>query len=104
MYSTSTGLGQPSTTNYDWMYDPATPNASNYLSPELLSRLKIEDFCSRATRALYGSRFNMQATLGGDDRSSIYQVLEQEICQLELNTMSTLTSGSNSSPVISFKH
>lgn len=77
--SVATGLGQPSTTKYDWSLEQRKSWRS-YLPEELSYRLRIENFCERVSQALYGSS---SFTTENSERLGRFQLLTQEFLQLE---------------------
>ncbi|KAH7351359.1 C6 zinc finger domain protein, partial [Rhexocercosporidium sp. MPI-PUGE-AT-0058] len=82
--SVATGLGLPSTTRYECLMEPKLMTASyRALDEPLASRLRIELFCDRVTEALYKNPSHEKATGNTNERSGRFNLLSQELIQLE---------------------
>lgn len=85
----ATGLGQPSSTKYDWSLEPKTVGSSHRILPDpLASRLRIENFCDRATQSLYDGTFRLTGTGDVNEKFGRFNLLNQELHQLELDFIS----------------
>ncbi|KAH6707801.1 hypothetical protein BKA61DRAFT_491032 [Leptodontidium sp. MPI-SDFR-AT-0119] len=82
--SVATGLGLPSTTRYECLIEPKLVTVSyRTLIEPLATRLRIEIFCGRVTEALYDSPFYEKTTGNTNERSDRFNLLNQELLQLE---------------------
>lgn len=80
----ATGYGQPPSTIYDWALEPASLKDADYhLSADLNTRLRIEKYCDRVTKALYSSKPE-PAEFISTEKLVIAQVLESELQEMEV--------------------
>ncbi|KAI9821069.1 MAG: hypothetical protein M1827_003802 [Pycnora praestabilis] len=92
--SVGTGYGQPVTTLYDWTLDSNGAKEASYKLPEELeSRLQIEIFCDKVTKALYSNRRDPVGLSRDDQRVALTTLLVREFEELEENL------GDNISPI-----
>ena len=89
-HSVATGYGQPSITTHEWIPESVIKDK---VSDALASRLRIERFCDRVTKALYSNE-SSQASLSADKNvfGSI-NLLNQEFHRLEMELCNDSTSG-----------
>ncbi|KAI9927990.1 hypothetical protein MW887_002842 [Aspergillus wentii] len=81
----ATGYGQPPGTIYDWALEPASLRDADYHLPEdLHTRLRIEKFCDRVTKALYSSKPE-PAEFISSEKLLIVQLLENELKEMEMD-------------------
>jgi hypothetical protein len=89
--SVATGYGQPATTIYDWVLEPASLRDADYRLPdELAIRLRIEKFCDRVTKALYSSKPEPAEFISAD-KLMVVQILESELNEMEADFGSDLS-------------
>ncbi|CAG8314972.1 unnamed protein product [Penicillium salamii] len=80
----STGYGQPSSTLYDWTLSSSDSLDPNFKLPEdLRTRLEIEKFCDRITRALYTNRRDPVGLTSDHERSTMISFLSRDFDELE---------------------
>lgn len=80
----STGYGQPSSTLYDWTLSSSDSLDSNFKLPEdLRTRLEIEKFCDKITRALYTNRRDPVGLTNDHERSTMISFLSRDFDELE---------------------
>ncbi|RAH71454.1 transcription factor domain-containing protein [Aspergillus aculeatinus CBS 121060] len=81
----ATGYGQPPSTIYDWALEPASLRDADYHpSHDLMTRLRIEKFCDRVTKALYSSKPD-PAEFISSEKLLIVQLLENELRDMEVD-------------------
>ncbi|KAI9641545.1 hypothetical protein NHQ30_010357 [Ciborinia camelliae] len=82
--SVSTSNGQPTITIYDWGLGDGLEQNSEILPPGIKHRLKIEKFCQRVYKTLYGNSSEVTGVLSDiDEQSSVTNMLERQYQQLE---------------------
>lgn len=82
--SVATGYGQPPSTIYDWALEPASLRDADYRLPDdLATRLRIEKFCDRVTKALYSSKPEPGEFISAD-KLVVVQVLESELRDMDV--------------------
>lgn len=82
--SVATGYGQPPSTIYDWALEPASLRDADYRLPDdLATRLRIEKFCDRVTKALYSSKPEPAEFISAD-KLVVVQVLESELRDMDV--------------------
>ena len=80
----STGYGQPSSTLYDWTLSSSDSLDPNFKLPgDLRTRLEIEKFCDRITRALYTNRRDPVGLTSDHERSTMISFLSRDFDELE---------------------
>lgn len=80
----STGYGQPSSTLYDWTLSSSDALDPNFKLPEeLRTRLEIEKFCDKITRALYTNRRDPVGLTSDHERSTMISFLSRDFDELE---------------------
>lgn len=80
----STGYGQPPSTLYDWTLSSSDSQDPNFkLSGEIQSRLEIEKFCDRITRALYTNRRDPVGLTSDQERTIMISFLTRDFDELE---------------------
>ncbi|GJP96423.1 transcriptional regulator family: Fungal Specific TF [Aspergillus niger] len=80
----ATGYGQPPSTIYDWALEPASLRDADYHpSEDLKTRLRIEKFCDRVTKALYSSKPDPVEFISSE-KLLIVQLLENELRDMEV--------------------
>ncbi|KAJ5202131.1 transcriptional regulator family: Fungal Specific TF [Penicillium cinerascens] len=80
----ATGYGQPPSTIYDWALEPPSLKDADYRLPEdLMTRLRIEKFCDRVTKALYSSKPEPGEFISAE-KLVIVQILETELRDIEV--------------------
>ncbi|KAF4769229.1 hypothetical protein HAV15_008951 [Penicillium sp. str.  len=80
----ATGYGQPPSTIYDWALEPASLRDADYRLPDdLATRLRIEKFCDRVTKALYSSKPEPAEFISAD-KLVVVQVLESELRDMDV--------------------
>ncbi|BCR91612.1 transcription factor domain-containing protein [Aspergillus chevalieri] len=81
----ATGYGQPPGTIYDWALEPTSLKDADYHPPvDLRTRLRIEKFCDRVTKALYSSKPE-PAEFISSEKLLIVQLLESELKDMEVD-------------------
>ncbi|KAM0158111.1 hypothetical protein ACHAQE_005696 [Botrytis cinerea] len=82
--SVSTANGQPTITIYDWGLGDGLEQDSEILPPGIKQRLKIEKFCQKVSKTLYGNSSEMTGVLSNiDEQISVTNMLEHQYQQLE---------------------
>ncbi|KAJ5903169.1 hypothetical protein N7504_005552 [Penicillium tannophilum] len=80
----STGYGQPPSTLYDWTLSSSDSLDPNFkLSGDMKSRLEIEKFCDRITRALYTNRRDPVGLTSDQERNTMISFLSRDYDELE---------------------
>ncbi|KAJ5750373.1 hypothetical protein N7533_007401 [Penicillium manginii] len=80
----STGYGQPPSTIYDWTLSSNDSSDPNFRLPgEIRSRLEIEEFCDKITRALYTNRRDPVGLTSDRERSTLLSFLSRDFDELE---------------------
>ncbi|CAI7611554.1 unnamed protein product [Penicillium pancosmium] len=80
----STGYGQPPSTIYDWTLSSNDSSDPNFKLPgEIRSRLEIEEFCDKITRALYTNRRDPVGLTSDRERSTLLSFLSRDFDELE---------------------
>ncbi|EAW09222.1 transcription factor domain-containing protein [Aspergillus clavatus NRRL 1] len=81
----ATGYGQPPGTIYDWALEPASLRDAEYSpSEDLRTRLRIEKFCDRVTKALYNGKPEPTEFISSE-KLLIVQLLEGELREMEVD-------------------
>ncbi|TGO34308.1 hypothetical protein BHYA_0203g00130 [Botrytis hyacinthi] len=82
--SVSTANGQPTITIYDWGLGDGLEQDSEILPPGIKQRLKIEKFCQKVSKTLYGNSSEVTGVLSNiDEQISTTNMLEHQYQQLE---------------------
>ncbi|KAF7926298.1 uncharacterized protein EAE98_006593 [Botrytis deweyae] len=82
--SVSTANGQPTITIYDWGLGDGLEQDSEILPPGIKQRLKIEKFCQKVSKTLYGNSSEVTGVLSNiDEQISMTNMLEHQYQQLE---------------------
>ncbi|TGO83865.1 hypothetical protein BPOR_0581g00030 [Botrytis porri] len=82
--SVSTANGQPTITIYDWGLGDGLEQDSEVLPPGIKQRLKIEKFCQKVSKTLYGNSSEVTGVLSNiDEQISMTNMLENQYQQLE---------------------
>ncbi|KAF7944382.1 hypothetical protein EAE96_010779 [Botrytis aclada] len=82
--SVSTANGQPTITIYDWGLGDGLEQDSEILPPGIKQRLKIEKFCQKVSKTLYGNSSEVTGVLSNiDEQISMTNMLERQYQQLE---------------------
>ncbi|EHA20046.1 hypothetical protein ASPNIDRAFT_48140 [Aspergillus niger ATCC 1015] len=90
----ATGYGQPPSTIYDWALEPASLRDADYHpSEDLKTRLRIEKFCDRVTKALYSSKPDPVEFISSE-KLLIVQLLENELRDMEVEFGRDISSSS----------
>ncbi|TGO29935.1 hypothetical protein BPAE_0009g00310 [Botrytis paeoniae] len=80
----STANGQPTITIYDWGLGDGLEQDSEILPPGIKQRLKIEKFCQKVSKTLYGNSSEVTGVLSNlDEQISMTNMLEHQYQQLE---------------------
>lgn len=80
----STGYGQPPSTIYDWTLSSNDSLDPNFKLPgDIRSRLEIEEFCDKITRALYTNRRDPVGLTSDRERSTLLSFLSRDFDELE---------------------
>lgn len=84
LFRVSTGYGQPPSTLYDWTLSSSDSLDPNFkLSGDMKSRLEIEKFCDRITRALYTNRRDPVGLTSDQERNTMISFLSRDYDELE---------------------
>ncbi|EDN93250.1 hypothetical protein SS1G_09116 [Sclerotinia sclerotiorum 1980 UF-70] len=87
--SVSTANGQPTITIYDWGLGDGLEQNSEILPPGIKHRLKIEKFCQKVSKKLYGNSSEVTGVLSDiDEQISVTSMLERQYQQLEAESVS----------------
>lgn len=82
--SVSTANGQPTITIYDWGLGDGLEQNSEILPQGIKDRLKIEKFCQKVSKKLYGNSSEVTGVLSDiDEQLSVTNALERQYQQLE---------------------
>lgn len=80
----ATGFGQPPSTLYDWTLSSSDSMDINFKLPEdIKSRLEIERFCDKVTKALYTNRRDPVGLCRDQERSTLISFLARDYDELE---------------------
>ncbi|KAJ5628963.1 Transcription factorfungi [Penicillium lividum] len=80
----STGYGQPPSTLYDWTLSSSDSLDPNFkLSGDMKSRLEVEKFCDRITRALYTNRRDPVGLTSDQERNTMISFLSRDFDELD---------------------
>ncbi|KAJ5590551.1 hypothetical protein N7450_004523 [Penicillium hetheringtonii] len=80
----STGYGQPPSTLYDWTLSSNDSSDPNFKLPDdIRSRLEIEEFCDKVTRALYTNRRDPVGLTSDRERGTLLSFLSRDFDELE---------------------
>ncbi|CAD6441245.1 4f96fb23-9bf1-4c35-a521-b78418ef72fc [Sclerotinia trifoliorum] len=86
--SVSTANGQPTITIYDWGLGDGLEQNSEILPPGIKHRLKIEKFCQKVSKKLYGNSSEVTGVLSDiDEQISVTSMLERQYQQLEAESV-----------------
>ncbi|KAJ8068512.1 hypothetical protein OCU04_004062 [Sclerotinia nivalis] len=86
--SVSTSNGQPTITIYDWGLGDGLEQNSEILPPGIKHRLKIEKFCQKVSKKLYGNSSEVTGVLSDiDEQISVTSMLERQYQQLEAESV-----------------
>ncbi|KAM0132654.1 hypothetical protein ACHAPC_004055 [Botrytis cinerea] len=95
--SVSTANGQPTITIYDWGLGDGLEQDSEILPPGIKQRLKIEKFCQKVSKTLYGNSSEMTGVLSNiDEQISVTNMLEHQYQQLESESVTFSFPDTNS--------
>ena len=88
----ATGYGQPPPSLYDWTLTPPITNEASFkFHEELDTRLRIERFCNKVTKALYRNPSNPIGLMDDAQRAVLMTFLEKDFEELEQGLRSRLT-------------
>lgn len=80
----ATGYGQPPSTLYDWTLSSGESADPNFKLPsDIRSRLDIENFCDKITKALYNNRRDPVGLSSDSERSAVVSLLSRDFDDLE---------------------
>ena len=80
----ATGYGEPPTTVYDWTLSPSGTKEVGYRLPGAMdSRLRIEVFCDKTTRALYNNPSDPVGLADEASKTVLVGVLNRDLQELE---------------------
>lgn len=80
----ATGYGQPPSTLYDWTLSSGESADPNFKLPgDIKSRLEIEKFCDKITKALYNNRRDPVGLSSDSERSAVVSFLARDFDDLE---------------------
>lgn len=83
-FRVSTGYGQPPSTLYDWTLSSNDSSDPNFKLPDdIRSRLEIEEFCDKVTRALYTNRRDPVGLTSDRERGTLLSFLSRDFDELE---------------------
>ncbi|KAB8287275.1 hypothetical protein EYC80_010111 [Monilinia laxa] len=86
--SVSTANGQPTITIYDWGLGDGLEQNSEILPQGIKDRLKIEKFCQKVSKNLYGNSSEITGVLSDiDEQLSATNALERQYQQLESESL-----------------
>ena len=86
MHSVATGYGLPPATLYDWTLSPPIDSMeakSLRLPDEIEARLRIEKFCDKVTKRLYGNDRDPVGLAGEEQRAVTASFLARDFDELE---------------------
>lgn len=86
MHSVATGYGLPPATVYDWTLSPpadATEAKNLRLPDEIEARLRIEKFCDKVTKRLYGNDRDPVGLASEEQRAVMASFLARDFDELE---------------------
>jgi hypothetical protein len=89
-FSVSTGYGQPSLAMHDWIPESVIKAK---VSEALASRLRIERFCDRVTKALYSNEPFPTSSSADRNVFGFINLLNQEFHHLEMELSNDNVSG-----------
>lgn len=82
-FRVSTGYGQPPSSLYDWTLSGDSSDVNFKLPGDIKSRLEIEKFCDKITRALYTNRRDPVGLSSDQERSTMISFLSRDFDELE---------------------
>lgn len=100
MHSVATGYGLPPATLYDWTLSPPvdSPEAKSLRLPdEIEARLRIEKFCDKVTKRLYGNDRDPVGLAAEEQRAIMTSFLARDFEELERQLGTNISSKSSQS-------